>query len=1108
MNIKGLAKRGFLTAAMLLLMVGTASAVHDVGVFELDKNVLDGAAAGDDWSTTLFGGGASLVSTGLITDEVPEISFTTGGSKDNGDVSGWKCTSMSVPDKDDIEHAYAAIYPGPDGPLFYFGLDRFAVNGDAQVGFWLLQDSVSCVAPASGSAFFSGHHQVGDLLILSDFTNGGVVSNIKVFEWVGSGGSDGPLDLVASGVDCVPGSAGDEVCATVNTSPVAGVPWTYTPKAGTVGTFPTSAFYEGGLNLGAFFPNGIGCFSDFLAETRSSQSLGSQLKDFALGSFDTCEITVDKTGPALSKVGDDVTYTVTITNTGITTLFLDSINDSLAGDITGDAPASCDELTVGEVCQFTYDYTVVQSDPDPLLNTVTVHYNENADASGDDVSGSDDHSVNLFQPGVQVVKDAEPNLAQVGDTITYTFTITNTSSSDAPDLIFDSISDTVLGDLSAEAGAAGCGTLATGGSCNFSVDRDIAGTDPDPLNNVVTVHYHPEGFPNDITDNDSDGVNLFTLGVTIDKTGDTLSKVGDTVNYTITVTNTSSNDAPDLDCTITDPLLGINKNVTLAPGANNVTNAQYVVQAGDPDPLPNTASVTCTADGASGSVSDSDDHSVNLFQPSVTIDKSGDTLSKVGDSVNYDFTITNTSSADAPNLVLDSINDNVIGSLAALAAGAGCSPLASGASCNFSTSRTVQAGDPDPLVNTVTVHYHPDGFPNDITASDSHSVNLFQPSVTIDKTGPPYSKAGDTAEYAITVTNTSSADSPNLDCVVTDALLGLAVAVDDLAPGANALVGGSHLVVADDPDPLLNTASVLCQVEGFPNQVSASDGHSVDLLHPSYTVTKSCLNSPVPPGASANFQIDIANTGDVDLVIDVTDAVLGINQQDVALGHGTVCTDLNLDGDPSDGCYRIEAGVIAGSEDIHNEVFVHATLPEWTLLPNEIDHSADATCEVEQGGATRTQGFWATHDNYTCHIFTTHLGSFIDLGWAQLDSCADVFGIFWANNAKTLTGQKRTPLCQARMVASQQALAAILNTGLTNGAPLPNGLTLAQIAAILGGNNRNAILALSALLDIYNNSGDSVAIVDGDGTIILHADPKAAKAAAAGATLPGALCPL
>jgi uncharacterized repeat protein (TIGR01451 family) len=1103
MNTKGIVKRGLLTTVMLLLMVSTASAVHDVGVFELDRNALnDPAVVGDDWSNVLLGGGgSSLVTTGVIfDDQAGDTIFTTGGSKDNGDVSGWQCTAGSVPDKDEITHAYAAIYPGS---LFYFGLDRFARNGDAQVGFWLLQNAVSCPA---GGGNFNGTHAVGDLLILSDFTNGGVVSNIKVFEWVGSGGSDGSLNLVTSGVDCIPGVANDDVCATVNTGSVPS-PWPYTPKAGPAGSFPMGSFYEGGLDLSQFFPNGIGCFSDFLAETRSSQSLGSQLKDFALGSFNTCAITVDKTGPALSKVGDDVTYTVTITNTGITPLFLDSIDDSLAGDITGQAPASCDELSPAEVCQFTYDYTVVQSDPDPLLNTVTVHYNENADASGDDVSGSDDHSVNLFQPGVQVVKDAEPNSAQVGDTITYTFTITNTSSSDAPDLIFDSMSDTVLGDLSGAAGAASCGTLATGGSCSFSVDRDIAGTDPDPLNNTVTVHYHPEGFPNDITDNDSDSVDIFTLGVTIDKTGDTLSKVGDTVNYVITVTNTSSVGAPDLDCTITDPLLGLNKNVTLASGANNVTNAQYVVQAGDPDPLLNTASVTCTADGVSGSVSDSDDHSVNLFQPSVTIDKSGDTLSKVGDSVDYNFTINNTSSGDSPNLVLDSITDNVIGNLAALAAGAGCSPLAPGGSCNFSTSRTVLGSDPDPLVNTVVVHYHPDGFPNDITASDSHSVNLFQPSVTINKTGPPYSKAGDVSTYTITVHNTSSSDSPNLVCVVTDSLLGV-ISTPTLAPGDVDVSQPTRETLPGDPDPLVNTATVSCQPEGFPNVLTAEDSHSTDLLHPSYTVEKSCLNAPVPPGASANFQIDIANTGDVDLIIDVTDAVLGINQQDVTLGHGTVCTDLNLDGDPSDGCYRIEAGVVAGSEDIHNEVFVHATLPEFTLLPNEIDHSADATCEVEQGGATRTQGFWATHDNYTCHIFTTHLNSFIDLGWAQLDSCADVFGVFWANNAKTLTGQKRTPICQARMVASQQALAAILNTGLTNGAPLPNGLTLAQIAAILGGNNRNAILALSALLDIYNNGGDGVAIVDGDGTIILHADPKAAKAAAAGATLPGALCPL
>ena len=44
----------------------------------------------------------------------------------------------------------------------------------------------------------------------------------------------------------------------------------------------------------------------------------------------------------------------------------------------------------------------------------------------------------------------------------------------------------------------------------------------------------------------------------------------------------------------------------------------------------------------------------------------------------------------------------------------------------------MQAGDPDPLPNTVTVHYHPEAFADsDVQSSDSHEVNLFQPSVTV-----------------------------------------------------------------------------------------------------------------------------------------------------------------------------------------------------------------------------------------------------------------------------------------------------------------------------------------------------------------------------------------
>ena len=53
--------------------------------------------------------------------------------------------------------------------------------------------------------------------------------------------------------------------------------------------------------------------------------------------------------------------------------------------------------------------------------------------------------------------------------------------------------------------------------------------------------------------------------------------------------------------------------------------------------------------------------------------------------------------------------------------------LAAGASCTINTTRTVLASDPSPLVNTVTVHYNPVGFPNDITDSASDSVVIKAP---------------------------------------------------------------------------------------------------------------------------------------------------------------------------------------------------------------------------------------------------------------------------------------------------------------------------------------------------------------------------------------------
>ncbi len=84
---------------------------------------------------------------------------------------------------------------------------------------------------------FTGDHTDGDLLVVSEFSNGGVVSTIQVYRW--DGGANGTLNpnSVAGGVnlDCDIVTGGDSVCANVNTATINGVPWLTANKQDGVG---------------------------------------------------------------------------------------------------------------------------------------------------------------------------------------------------------------------------------------------------------------------------------------------------------------------------------------------------------------------------------------------------------------------------------------------------------------------------------------------------------------------------------------------------------------------------------------------------------------------------------------------------------------------------------------------------------------------------------------------------------------------------------------------------------------------------------------------------------------------------------------------------------
>lgn len=333
--------------AMAVLFIPSAFAVHDTGAFELDGNAT--AATTDDWDRVCYqvavnGGataaaataqctatqglgsantGAAWVNDGALNATI----FTGGGSKDPSDISGWawKTDTGGLPDKDNLIHSYAAEYSlagtasggtCPNGTdlappvgnnsfdstvncrVLYFGSDRYDNSGDAQQGFWFFQNKVG----TSTGGSFSGVHKNGDVLVISDFSNGGTTSTITVYKWdstckkaasntpaAGQCG-DANLRLLSTSTDALcSGSLGqnDNSCGIVNSSTIT-MPWSFLDKSGTTNNRALNGeFFEAGINLSTLGLAGE-CFSAVASETRSSTSTTATLKDFVLGGFEKC----------------------------------------------------------------------------------------------------------------------------------------------------------------------------------------------------------------------------------------------------------------------------------------------------------------------------------------------------------------------------------------------------------------------------------------------------------------------------------------------------------------------------------------------------------------------------------------------------------------------------------------------------------------------------------------------------------------------------------------------------------------------------------------------------------------------------------------------------
>ena len=138
--------------------------------------------------------------------------------------------------------------------------------------------------------------------------------------------------------------------------------------------------------------------------------------------------TSDKTG--VVKLGETITYTITVTNNGNVTINDIEVTDELTGN-TGDNAFTIDRLAVGETKQFTATYTVTEDDilEGTIVNRATA---TGKDPRNEEVTGDGEVRVDTEEKDshLTVSKEttSEPENGEkyaLGETINYLITVTN-----------------------------------------------------------------------------------------------------------------------------------------------------------------------------------------------------------------------------------------------------------------------------------------------------------------------------------------------------------------------------------------------------------------------------------------------------------------------------------------------------------------------------------------------------------------------------------------------------------------------------------------------------------------------------------------------------------
>jgi uncharacterized protein affecting Mg2+/Co2+ transport len=465
-----------------------------------------------------------------------------------------------------------------------------------------------------------------------------------------------------------------------------------------------------------------------VATVRGEDALGLEVSDSDDARVEVFNpaISITKSASAATVLaGTPVTYTFLVTNTGDIGLFNVLVTDNVLGTIgTIGALAPGASATLSAVAAITTDVT--------NIGTVTGWYGTPQSAFYGSVTASDPATVDVINPGIDVVKSASASTVLPGTSVTYTFTVTNTGD---VTLFGVTVVDDKLGIIATipELPAGAVRTFTAAAVLNVTTTNVVVASGTDALGNRFS---------------DSAAVTVAVIGpsVRIVKTASpAVILSGATVTYTYVVTNTGNVGLTSL--VVTDDKLGsIGTIPALAPGASVSLEMSSAISV-DTANVGTVVGSFAVPNGPAGTVSDSDDAFVDVIAPALSVTKSVDPSEILaGESVTYTFVVTNTGDVVLTDVVLTDDKLGVVGTIAS---------LAPGASATFTNTVVLEESTTNVVVATAR-----DPLGNEVTDTDDAFVDVAlpftpgPPDLEIDKrAGTTRVSAGDLVTYRLTYRN-------------------------------------------------------------------------------------------------------------------------------------------------------------------------------------------------------------------------------------------------------------------------------------------------------------------------------------------------------------------